>query len=1618
MRTPRGRKGFFVGNLSLGGLLPTHCVGCGVLVVQRQQRQGFVVGALTDASHFGSKEQGERESEETNTTMQATTLFGSKAAPFWQDQLEQQEGEEGEEDYEDNDSEEDDQLQQQLDQVVVEPSTNHPFRHPFPPHDDDDHDNPDDDNDDILFWDQGGPLVWEAPRDHHPHAHHHDPVIGNHAHAPAPPAPQADPSWWVIQRAWAASLETGRLRLDQVALRRTSLDYLVHCMAAVPPTARPHHLSLCHVTLVTDNDTDDNDNDTELWLAHLVQDFPDAWTSIHLQDSSSNPRWSHHQNILETLLHAMTSLTQLQTLHLQGVDLRKRPERQRRLIGSASQCLWDFTEQCRRRQQQQQQQETYQTHPPCHGGGDGHHQSHRHSYHTITSPASRASRALNRLLVQHHATLQRLELDSCPLHDADVARVAQGVSALTQLQHVAVHNCGLDLDRLECLVQHLPRPLSSSWHHCPCNKDGKDSNCSIRDSESDNDDDDETSVSSSTPSSSSSSSSCCGSSRASAGPATSGTLKRVTIYDNQLTGRVLGTLARLLQQQPQLEQLQVAFWGSDNHHTINNNDCSSGRSVRTTTLPSTVYHSPHEEQLDHEEWIHALQHHSGLHQVHVFCRNTGAAQVVQWLQAFDLNCAAWHEFHFGVFSCTKPPRPQNQPQPLCRRPMTLELKYGVVSGPHVEELDALFRGIAQLQTLEQLTLNQCQFYSPRLGTALQCLLGPRAQPQKQDDNDDDDNDDDTLPMERHYGLIAVRLQSCRFLAEPFVDLVEGLTGVSSRSTSRPPSILGNTTPPPRVETLSLTACRLDDDMLSLLVSSFLLVRTNPTTNGSITTNNQDGEKVGENQQSFETLGCGRLKHLDLSWNHLTTDSLPPLTRLIRHCPALEWLNLSHNEILFSNEEDSTNTSTEEEEDDQDDQEEEDDATNASNVSAAAAVVVEQSPRPHHDDDDIPSATRPSQWESPVRVVSEFLEAVTQHDGLRVLDIIACGLPISTGIDLLKTWEGRRPVSSSFTTTTTCRPDTHNSKRENVAQGLYLGFASMEQQHRRHVRARRNGDTPSEQGAMELFCGARAGYPRILFSLLESMQGMNHVKRVEFCGADLRGTKSGQALYEWIQETSAQRTDGPSELVIHGTEAPPLDRAMLQPLSLGLREYGACLHTLRLGGCNLRDDTFDLLATHLSAVSCTCRLQTLFLRCNLLSIQSLPILAHVLIRQEDLSNLDLASNEMLFSCNTHDLNHHDKSELLSLVRPFARALASHAGLRRLCLNHCGMQQPLVLQQLCRALEGRTNGDHIPSPSAWCGSQLRELDLGENPITLESDSFDDALDDDTGASSHVRIRKSHHPGNFIFDMPSPSSREQDRTKPANTTTRSNRGCGWWLSLAHWTTVQRLILPRRLRSDPNWHSVFLPAMFANTSLCRVEYSCGPRTMVVTRHEQDEHDPLQDDDEGYGSSSFYQRQRLGELERQRQRHADHPTGDEEDDEEGNASATDATIASIVKRNALLELGWHQSMLRTQRHAAASSSSSSSVLWEETLDSNNKNATNQPLLQGQDCQRFHPQERQEPQRHGPPTPCTTNQEAAASSTAVPWCHVLERLASHDQGDATPLFAVLRLQQATEWAVS
>ena len=1542
--------------------------------------------------------------------MQATTLLGSKAAPFWpQDQLEQEQEEEEDEegeDSEDNDSEEDDQLQQQLDQLVVEPSTNHPFRHPFPPHDDDDYDNPDDDNDDILFWDQGGPIVWEAPRDHY------DPGIMGNPHAPAPPAPQADPSWWVIQRAWAASLETGRLRLDQVALRRTSLDYLIHQMATVPPTARPHHLSLCHVTLIDDNDTDDND--TELWLAHLVQDFPDAWTSIHLQDSSSNPRWSHHQNILESLFNAMTSLTQLQTLHLQGLDLRKRPERQRRPIGSASQCLWDFTEQCRRRQQQQQL-EPYT--PQTHSCGDGHHQSHRHSYHTVTSPASRASRALNRLLVQQRHALVRLEVDSCPLHDADVARVAQGVSHLQKLQHVAVHNCGLDLDRLECLVQHLPRQSLSSWHS-PHDNEGNDPDCSIRDSESDHDDDDETSVSSSSPSSSSSSSSCCGSSCASAGPATSGTLKRVTIYDNQLTGRVLGTLARLLQQQPQLEQLQVAFWGSD--HNLGNPLVSEGNRTAGTTathrgVPSSnnTYANHHQhhhpEQLDNEEWIHALQQHSCLQQVHVFCRNTGAAQVVQWLQAFDLNCGAWHEFHFGVFSCTKPPRirsgtssfPNNHDGR--RRPMTLELKYGVVSGPHVEELDGLFRGIAQLQTLEQLTLNQCHLYSPRLGTALQCLLGPRASQQVDDDNDMDD----TLPMERHHGLIQVRLQSCRFLAEPFVDLVEGLTGVSSR----PPSILGNRTPPPRVETLCLTACRLDDDMLALLVSSFLPVRTNPTKNGSITTNNQDGDTVGTDPPSFETVGCRGLKHLDLSWNHLTTDSLPPLTLLIRHCPALEWLNLSHNEILFSNDEDSTNTSTEEEDDDDDDQEEEDDATNASNVSAAAAVVVEQSPRPHHHHDEIPTATRPSQWESPVRVVSEFLEAVTQHDGLRVLDIIASGLPISTGIDLLKTWERRRPVSSACTTNT-CRPDTHNSKRENVAQGLYLGFASMEQQHRRHVRARRNGDTPSEHGAMELFCGVRAGYPRILFPLLESMQGMKHVKRVEFCGADLRGTKSGQALYEWIQATTAQRT-GPSELVIHGTEAPPLDRAMLQPLSLGLREYGACLHTLRLGGCNLRDDTFDLLATHLSDASCTCRLQTLFLRCNLLSIQSLPILAHLLIRQEDLSNLDLASNEMLFSCNTHVLNHDDKSELLSLVRPFARAVASHAGLRRLCLNHCGIQQPLVLQQLCRALEGRINGDHIPSRAAWCGSQLRELDLGENPITLESDSFDDASDDDTNALSPVRIQKSNHPGNFIFNMPSRSSTNPSFAA-ASTTTRSNRGCGWWLSLAQWTTVQRLILPRRLRSDPNWHSVFLPALFANTSLCRVEYSCGPRTMVVTRHEQDEHDPFHDD-EGNGSSSFYQRQRQETLERRRQRHADHLTADEEEDEERNANAIDATIASIVNRNALLELGWHQSILRTQQHAAASSSSSSRILLaEETLDNNNKNATNQPF-QGQDCNRFH---HHQPQRHGPPTPSTNNQEAAASSTAVPWCHVLERLASHDQGDATPLFAVLRLQQATEWAVS
>ncbi|KAL7556590.1 hypothetical protein ACA910_003481 [Epithemia clementina (nom. ined.)] len=426
--------------------------------------------------------------------------------------------------------------------------------------------------------------------------------------------------------------------------------------------------------------------------------------------------------------------------------------------------------------------------------------------------------------------------------------------------------------------------------------------------------------------------------------------------------------------------------------------------------------------------------------------------------------------------------------------------------------------------------------------------------------------------------------------------------------------------------------------------------------------------------------------------------------------------------------------------------------------------------------------------------------------------------------------------------------------------------------------------------------------------------MKRIQRLEFCGTDLRGRKAGKALQQMLQTTSSQVL----ELSIHGVEAPSIDASTMPHLALGVRDH-ASLQTLRLGGCLIRDDMLQVLVTNLTASNCHCRLQTLCLRYNSLTVQSLPDLAHLLAFQDRLENLDLASNKMLFACGHGAEREQSYMLLSSLVTPFTKALASNTLLRRLFLSHCGIQHTLVLNQLFRALEG-------DNPCA-----LVELDLGGNAFFIPP----------INNINNRHTRKD-----------SPNTKTARPWSWHNATNRQDDG-EWLSSWSQWQTVQRLTLPRGLRSDPGWRTTLIRSLIYNTSLVELYCDQGPLPMVVssTRTTLTTTNTMEPDDfspEQCGKG-YYQ------------------------------PLTDRAIAHVLRRNALLDLGLRQAML-----------ASNDTTMRLQLSSGTRHSRSCPSLRNNQPSR--PKDGAEKLLS---TAMASNAPARRPTTAIPWMYLLERLGSN-----------------------
>ena len=274
-------------------------------------------------------------------------------------------------------------------------------------------------------------------------------------------------------------------------------------------------------------------------------------------------------------------------------------------------------------------------------------------------------------------------------------------------------------------------------------------------------------------------------------------------------------------------------------------------------------------------------------------------------------------------------------------------------------------------------------------------------------------------------------------------------------------------------------------------------------------------------------------------------------------------------------------------------------------------------------------------------IRTFVARLIWHPTLEHLDLSYCGLSMSLTVSLMQAWEA-------------------NATR----RALHMGFASVE----------RNLQT----NQVQMFGGVRAGQRTLLQPLLRAMGNMMHIQSLEFCGTDLRGPASGEALGKVLLSPKSNLR----ELSIYGIEHPPLSIESIEHLAHGMVDHRT-LQVVRLGGCTLRDESFQTLVGGLVGLQ---NLRVLFLRYNSLSSQSLVSLAHIINQQEALHDLDLSSNANLF--------HYSHPQQ---YRPFLKAVRTHPGLRRLSLSHCGLNDA-VINGLFYALE--TN------------KKLTELDLGGN------------------------------------------------------------------------------------------------------------------------------------------------------------------------------------------------------------------------------------------------------------------------------------------------------------------
>ena len=1254
-----------------------------------------------------------------------------------------------------------------------------------------------------------------------------------------------------VRAAWRAFLESNDLELrleNTLRLTPVCVQFLIDRIQWLPLESRPQKFSLVHVTFVNhpapilvarttretnhdhentdgdegrplyhrnmrphDHNNNNNNNphlDPPTYQPHLLtlpdlMDFPYSARLMADCLALNTTQWKSFEledninnrrlgsHVCRALLQNLPQVTGLKRLRLHGIDLRSCHAPTTKTAATAA---WTSTL-IPPNGTTASPQATSQA-PPI-------------SHHNNKTALSTLSELVRETLQAQRETLREVDLESCRLEDIDVACLAQGLQSLKGLQSLSIYECGMDDGRMECVVQSLVV------------------------------NDDTTGKSSSS-------------------------LQQVLLYDNHISPNAFATFAKLVRSHSQLKQLKLAFWGRDDSSSSSSSSCR------------------HLQDCYMQEFNQAVRQHVSLQKLDIYCKNTSSSQVVSWLQVFE-QTPSLQEFRFGVFCCTKKkhkthfiaPTPMDhadattssydsspfeQQQQQQQQSICLEMKYGMLAGQNVAEMERLFQGIAQLRTIQQLTLNQCHFFAPRVGYGLRQLLQqrqptecpptvsscfslpPSCQPQ------------DQQQQYQQQQLVDIRLHSCRFHKEPFVEFIQGLNN-------------------PQLHTLYLAGCRLDDDMLDSLVFSLLINASQNNDNNSHLGNHPPNSN---NNRTRHTTSTCNLQRLDLSWNNLTIVSLDRLIDLLQRCPLLELLNLSHNERL---------------------------------LSPSTAHALNQLDDSANDDDSEREDDHdmvPQDWMAGPGLtgVRHFLNVLIHHPTLQTLDLASCSLVMPMAATLIQAWEDKRTTRSSRG-----NPTPTQTTAKNIGAGLHLGFVSVESPRRR------NNIGDGDDG-VELFCGVRAGNRSLFYPLLTAVQGMKQVERLEFCGTDLRGHKSGIALRQMLQSPSLGHRL--KELNIHGIETPPMDERMIQPFATGLfhgsnhplsfqdSSLGTtiALQTLRLGGCSIHDNMFHVLAKNLIE-SKACQLQSLFLRYNLLTSASLQTLGTLLLHKPSLQNLDLASNEMLFLCNHGDT---------AGIAPFAEALSGNKSLRRLCLSHCGLEDYGV-KHLFRALEW-------DNPCA-----LIELDIGGNSaIQLPVSGTDD--------------------GNY--DAPPSTPRSTVRTimsRISSSTSLSSVSSSSWLdSLSRWKTVKHLILPRTLRSDPLWNDRDCwvgTKLSRNTSICELRCDQGQLPLVYTLNESIV--------EGF-------------------------------------PVPERAIAHVLQRNRLLHWGLEQATLSSFM-SSSSHSSSGTITKDHRCNGGDDNG-------------------------GGSGDGVAMVAGVAGAGSIPWSLLLERLGSTENGDGSPIFAVLRLKAA------